>query len=253
MQLMSDRAVQDEIIRYLADATARTQSQFAAHIPANESPKAARFAHFLARRYYRDRLARSFRYSHHLRPQTRRTAEQLVNTPDFDGFLHECVMGSLASAQTVGRMAVAHLSVVPPPGPWWRDLLGYEYAYFLQAATSERGPVLDRPSVAVSTVCQRFAWALPKMLPRLRSDNRIGDELRSGVTLLFSRTATGRVYVVELESAMEGIFRAVDGERTIEGIAKLADINLMQAQQALRSLAEIGAVSFSDAYATQQP
>ena len=125
---MSDRAVQDEIIRYLAYATARTQSQFGTQISANEAPKAARFAHFLARRYYRDRLARSFRYSHRLRSDTGRTAGQVVDGRDFDPFLRECVIGSLASARTVGQMALAHLSVVPPPRPWWKELLDYEYA-----------------------------------------------------------------------------------------------------------------------------
>ncbi|MFZ3210779.1 MAG: hypothetical protein WA188_04635, partial [Terriglobales bacterium] len=136
---MSDRAVQDEVIRYLADANVRAQVPHGAPISAGEAAKAAQFAHFLARRYYRDRLARSFRYSHRLRKQTGRIAEEVVDGAEFDRFLSQCVMSSLESAQRVGEMARAHLTLAPPPAAWWPDLLDYEYAYFLQAATAERG------------------------------------------------------------------------------------------------------------------
>ena len=233
--------VQDEVIRYLADAKVRAQKP---HWPicAGEAPKASRFAHFLARRYYRDRLARSFRYSYRLRGQTGRIAEEMVDTEQFDLFLNQCELGSLESARWVGRIARSHLRAAPEPGPWWHDLLDYEYAYFLQAATAERGASTDHPSPGVSAVCRQFAWALPEMLPRLRSREAIGDGLRREVRLLFSRTHTGRIYVVEIDTMMDRIFRAADGAHSVEEIAVCAGASVQSTQQALETLAGIGAI-----------
>ena len=239
---MSDRTVQDEIIGYLADAGLRIRASSA--IPAGERPKATRFAHFLARRYYRDRLARSFRYSHRLFRETGRAAEQVADSQEFSGFLETCVMGSLASAQRVSEMARAHLSAISLE-PWWADLLDYERAYFLQAATAERATgATEQPARGLSALCWHFAWALPEMLPRLRSGEPGGDDLRRESTLLFSRTHMGRIYVVEVEAAMERIFTAVDGLRTAEQIAGAAGVSPDSARRMLAALANIGAVEF---------
>jgi hypothetical protein len=239
---MGDRAVQDEVIRYLADANVRAQGSRRGPISVGEAAKAAQFAHFLARRYYRDRLARSFRYSHRFRKQTGRIAEEVVDRTEFDRFLSDCVMGSLASAQRVGEMARAHLSAAPPSAAWWPDLLDYEYCYFLQAATAERGVCGDQPAPGLSALCCRFAWALPEMLPRLRAGEAIGDDLRREATLLFSRTHAGRIYVMEVEPEVERVFRATDGQRTVDEIAEATGIPAEPARAMLASLAGIGAV-----------
>ncbi len=239
---MADRAVQDEIIRYLADANARAQGRRGGPISVGEAAKAVQFAHFLARRYYRDRLARSFRYSHRLRMQTGRIAEEVVDFAEFDQFLHACVMGSLGSARRVGEMARVHLTAAPQPGPWWPELLDYEYNYFLQAATSQPPPKSERPAPGLSTVCRQFTWALPEMLPRLRAGEAIGDDLRREVTLLFSRTEAGRIYVVEMEATVDRVFHATDGVRSVEEIAESVGSGVQQVCQALEALVEIGAV-----------
>jgi len=239
---MNDRAVQDEVIRYLADANVRVKGSHGAPICVGEAAKAAQFAHFLARRYYRDRLARSFRYSHRFRKQTGRIAQEVVDGAEFDRFLSECVMGSLESAQRIGEMARAHLTAAPPSAAWWPDLLDYEHAYFLQAATAERGASGDRPAHGLSALCPRFAWALPEMLLRLRAGEAIGDDLRREATLLFSRTHAGRIYVVEVEPELERVFRATDGHRTVDEIAEVTGVPAEQAHSMLASLAGIGAV-----------
>jgi hypothetical protein len=239
---MSDRAVQDEIIRYLADANLRAQPPRRPLIPAGEAAKAARFAYFLARRYYRDRLTRSFHYSHCFHRQTGRTAQEVVNGEDFAAFLSECVMGSLTSAERVAAMARACLGAGPHPGPWWPDLLDYESAYFLQAATSVRISNGARPAQGISAVCRRFAWALPEILPRLRVGEPITHDLQRECTLLFSRTHAGRIYVVEAEPPIERVFRATDGIRTLEEIADAAGVSTADTQQTLTLLATIGAV-----------
>ncbi len=239
---MNDRAVQDGIIRYLADAKVRTHTPDSTPIATAEALKAARFARFLARRYYRDRLARSFRYSHHFRKQMGRVAEEVVDGAEFSEFLSGCVIGSLDSAQRVGAMARSYLTTMLPAA-WWPELLEYEYAYFLQAATAERGAsIVDRPSPGVSAVCRRFAWALPEMLPRIRSGDEMGNGERRETTLLFSRTHAGRIYVAAVEPAMERIFRCTDGCRTKDEIAAAAGVPAAQAFALLASLASIGAV-----------
>ena len=242
---MSDRAVQDEVIRYLADAKVRAQKP-QEPICAGEAAKASQFAHFLARRYYRDRLARSFRYSHPFRRQTGRIAEEVADVKEFDLFLSQCVMGSLESAQQVGGMARAHLCAAPEPGPWWHELLEYEYAYFLQTATTERGVATDRPSRGASALCRRFAWAMPEMLPLLRAGEPIGSDLRRESALLFSRTYAGRLFVVQVDAIAESIFHATDGASTVDEIAAAAGVSVEQARETLQTLSGIGAVIIPD-------
>lgn len=239
---MTDRAVQDDVIRYLANAKLRASA--ASPISAGETGRATRFAHFLARRYYRDRLARSFRYSHRFRAQTGRVAEQVVDRPEFDAFLSSCVLGSLQAAQRVGQFAAVHLEGTHP-APWWPDLLEYEYVYFLQAATSEPTPPAKYPRKGLSAVCRRFAWALPQMLPQLRLGHTLEEDLRRPATLLFSRTHTGRIYVVEIEEALEHIFAATNAQQTPEQIAQSAGVSLAAARQALDQLAQLGAIRTS--------
>jgi hypothetical protein len=239
---MSDRAVQDEVIRYLADSRFRAQEAHSAPISASEAAKANQFAHFLVRRYYRDRLARSFRYSHRFRGQANRIAEEIVDGAEFDHFLNDCVMGSLQAAQRVGEIARAHLSSASAPGAWWSELLDYEYSYFLQAATSEHVATGEHPKPGVSAVCRQFTWVLPEMLPRLRTGETIPDDLRREVKLLFSRTHTGRIYVVEVEPELERVFLATDGRSSVEKIAAVAGVPLERTSAFLTSLAEIGAV-----------
>ena len=60
---MTDRDVQDEIIRYLTEPLGRTSAALALALAPEQAARAGHFAQFLARRYYRDRLGRSFRYS----------------------------------------------------------------------------------------------------------------------------------------------------------------------------------------------
>ncbi|MGH8458338.1 MAG: hypothetical protein ACRESV_03215, partial [Nevskiales bacterium] len=87
--------------------------------------------------FYRDCLARSFRYTRQFAAQTGRVAEVIVEGAQFHEFLEQCVLGSFAAARQAGEMAVVYLDTAEHPGPWWRDLVEYEYACFLQAATSE--------------------------------------------------------------------------------------------------------------------
>ncbi len=239
---MSDRALQDELIRYLSDADLRAHSGGKLPLAPSEAAKAARFANFLARRYYRDRLVRSFRYTRRFQPQTGRLAEEVVDGAPFNSYLEHCVLGSFAAARQVGEMAVVYLDTAPHPGAWWRDLVEYEYAYFLQAATSEPASRTRRHTRGASALCQTFSWSLPDLLERLRSGHALSEELRRECTLLFSRTHLGRIFVVELEKDAAGVFRSTNGFRTPEQIASTAGVPLEAVVPLLGQFAEIGAV-----------
>ncbi|MGH9557282.1 MAG: hypothetical protein ACRD2Y_15805 [Terriglobales bacterium] len=239
---MSDRALQDELIRYLSDAGARAHPAENLPLAREEAAKAGRFAHFLARRYYRDRLVRSFRYTRPFQPQTGRLAEEIVDSPQFNSFLEQCVLGSLAAARRVGEMAVVHLDTAPHPGPWWRDLVEYEYAYFLQTATSEPASRTRRHTRCASAFSQTFSWFLPEVLERLRSGQPVGDDLHRECTLLFSRTHLGKIFVVELEKDAAAVFRSANGFRTPGQIATSAGVPVEVVIPLLEQFVEIGAV-----------
>ncbi len=233
----SDRELQDKVIAYLADATLRRSIPDLPLAPA-QAQRAGKFARFLARRYYRDRLARSFRYSRHFGA----SPEPLVDTPAFDAFLDDCVLGSLRAAERVADLVMEHFRALPAPGPWWNDLLAYEGLFFLQAATTENTIATEFPRPIPSARCRTFAWDLPHLLPRLKSGEPAGQELRREVTLLFSRTHLGRIYVVEVDEATTAVFHAADARRSPAQIAAATSLSAAVVRQTLRALGQIGAV-----------
>jgi len=239
---MDDRALQDEMIRYLSDAKHRAAPQKSLKLSGEEAAKANKFARFLARRYYRNRLIRSFRYSLMFADKTGRRAEEICDREEFEPFLEQCVLGSVAAARRAGEMAVAHLSPGQSLFPWWGDLTAYECAHFLQTATTERAEPGRHYQRASSATRIRFEWALPEMLPRLRKGEPVGDEFHRGVTLLFSRTHLGKIYVVELDETTAAVFDATEGARAVEQVAGSAKVTRQQAEEALSNLAQIGAV-----------
>jgi len=246
----TDRDRQDDIIRYLSDASLRKQGARGLPISAKDAARAERFARFLARRYYRDRLVRSFRYSRLFAGQIGRVAGEIVDLAPFNASLDECVLGSLDAARRVGELAVAHLTTSGSPGPWWQELLEYEQAFFLQAATAEHGSATSVPRAGTSALCHPFHWNLPELLARLKAGDSITDELENKVVLLFSRTHSGRIYVVELDQTTMQIFRHADGVRDPDQIAQVASLPPGTVQNTLQALSKIGAVDLPRAAAS---
>ena len=234
----SDRDLQDALIAYLADANLRRAPDGLLPLSPEQAQRAGRFARFLARRYYRDRLARSFRYSRRFGA----TAETLVDTPVFNTFLDDCVLGSVASAERVGDLARDYLNQAPAPGAWWSDLLQYERLFFLQAATTENAVPSASPQPSPSARCHRFSWNLPELLLRLKSGGAMSAELHGEVTLLFSR-AQGRIYVVEVDAATTAVFRAASTRLSPEQITEMTSLPAATVQQALAALAQVGALA----------
>jgi hypothetical protein len=248
MSGVDDRELQDRIIRYLTDADQRTQSSEVG-LTAQEAEKAQRFSKFLSRRYYRDRLARAFRYSKIVIESLQEPppgsnslfADDAVDTTAFDEFLPHCILGSLASARAVGGLAIAQLKALAI-APWWDDLLSYEFAFFVQLATSESSPTTAQLRISASTMLQTFEWAMPELMARLKSGAVVTEELRKTVTLLFSRTHHGRIYVVELDERARAVVNAIDGSRTAPEVAAASASSIEDTISLLATLREIGAV-----------
>jgi len=243
-QVLTDRELQDAVIRYLSDAGLRRDPSSPLPISQTQAARAEKFARFLARRYYRDRIFRSFRYSHLFHEQLGRSAGDIISGRPFDEFLQDCVLGSLESARRVGKMAIDCLTlpVHQAPGPWWNDLLAYESAFFLQAATAEHTPAGSFARHAISAVVCNFQWDLPQLLGRLKSNQLPADVTQRSISLLFSRTREGRIYVVEIEGATAEVFRCINGGRSMEEVAAIANVTPAACQSILMSLEQIGAV-----------
>ena len=167
-----------------------------------------------------------------------------MDTPDFDALLRECSPGSLDLAQRLGDKAVVLLDrlCTPAPGPWWRDLLNYERACFLQAATTQEPPPWNRPRRGVSSLSMSFSWNMPQLIACLQAHKKPGDDLRQRTFLLFARGRAGKVCVLEMGAAVEKVFRATNNMRTVEQIAAAAGVSPRETAEILDSLAGMGAI-----------
>jgi len=237
---LNDRDLHDQVIRYLTDADTRVARSSWELLDEVDSERATRFSRFLARRYYRDRLHRGFRYSALLVPESG-SADQIVDEPQFDQILAECVLGSLSTAQAVGEMALAALKPMRQD-VWWNELLEYERSFFLQLAVSEPEVAGAIPKKGRSTLMRAFSFQIPELLESLRSSEAPSRIFQREVTLLFSRTPHGRIYVAELESEMRSILESVDGTSSVDEIAQFAEVSPQEARDSLSRLAELGAV-----------
>ena len=240
MNHLNDRDLQDEIIRYLTEPEARAVPTTA--LAPEQAARAAHFATFLARRYYRDRLGRSFRYSAMMNGIGRRAID-VVEAEEFNRVASREAMGSLAAAQQVGALAVQHLTPSRDEA-WWPALLEYECAHFLQTATSESTQAGEHPRRGVSALCHQFEWHVPELLRRIKAREAIGEagDLHRPVTLLFSRTHAGKIFVMEVDAATAAVFSAVDGARSVVEISERTAMPLLAVEESLQSLREVGAV-----------
>ena len=240
---MNDRELQDEIIRYLTEPAARAKSGARLALAPEQAARAAHFARFLARRYYRDRLGRSFRYSAKMLHGVGRRATDVAEVDEFNRIVSSEAMGSLAAAQQIGALAVQQLARLKD-GAWWPALLEYERAHFLQTATSESVHRGQHPRRGASAVCQQFDCYLPELLRRIKAKEVIGEasDLQRPVTLLFSRTHAGKIFVMEVDPATAAVFSAVDSARSVVEISERTAMPLLAVEGSLQSLKEVGAV-----------
>ena len=235
----TDRALQDRIIEFLADASARSEANDPEFLDCNAVDRAKRFSQFLARRYYRDRLHRGFRHSTALLGSD--TVANLVDTVEFDPILEHCSLGSRATASMVGELAVSELRGKRSE-EWWPELLDYDFAFFVQVATLEPTPVSPFFRNAISTVIREFRFDIPELLEGSKRTKIPTNVRRKPTTLVFSRTQHGKIYVVKLDAPATAVMKAVNSSRHAAEIAECADLGQQETERILADLVRISAV-----------
>ncbi len=250
---MSDRAVQDAVIRALADAPYRASPAWRQRGLADPA-RVERFARFLARHFYHERIVHFFKYSRALARVTGRRPEALLRQPAFDALLPTVVLGSRDTARAVTELVVAYLGGgATATIPYHADLLRYEGAMML----AEAGPRVWRdtgkeeggkgtPEIAEGTVLLDLTYDLPLVLSKLLRPWTVLPEAPPRPTkLLVARSRHGRVAVARADDAVASILRLTDGFRTVEDLARAAGLRPGELESTLHDLTEIGAVRFS--------
>ena len=255
---MSDRALQDDVIRALADAPYRESAAWRARRLADPD-RVERFARFLARHFYYERVVHFFKYSRALARVTGRRPEAVLTRPDFEALVPTIVLGSRQTAQAVALLVVTHVGDAGPVIPYLADLLRYEAAMMVV----EAGPRIWRdgpeskdqtvgtgewsaPEKVEGTVLLELAYDLPPVLPQLlRPWSDVPQAPARSTTLLVARSPHGRVAVARSTHAVAALLRLADGRKTLAQLAHDAGLEVRELEQALHGLAELGAVRFS--------
>src|SRR5438552_555859 len=126
-RMPSDRALQDDVIRALADAPYRGSADWRRRELADPD-RVERHARFLARHFYYERIVHFFKYSRALARVTGRAPEAILKGPAFDALLPTLVLGSRETAAAVGRLVTAYVAAGRMAIPYLADLLRYEEA-----------------------------------------------------------------------------------------------------------------------------
>jgi hypothetical protein len=252
---VSDRAVQDDVIRALADAPYRASAAWRRRALA-EPERVERFARFLARHFYYERIVHFFKYSRALARVTGRRPEAVLRHPGFDALLPAVVLGSRASARAVCRLVVDHVRAGDPAVPYQDDLLRYEEAMMVV----EAGPRVWRdtgsgeggsgtgaaPELVAGTVLLELDYDLPQVLGGLlQSWTSPPEAPRQRTTLLVARSPHGRVTVARADGVVASVVQLADGTRTMDDLARAAGLRPGELEATLQGLTEIGAVRFS--------
>jgi hypothetical protein len=267
----SDRALQDALIRLLADAPFREAIQRLGDgegydgVPAEQiavlrtahAEQIRRFSRFLARQYYHERIAHFHRYSRALARWTHRRPEEVLRSPGFDELLPTLILGSREAARAIADLLQTHLRTPNAP-PYAAELVRYQNVQLVV----EAGPRTwrsDEPPVALSTQSTPalhehacvvdFEWDLPALFPVLLAAARETAPTpepppaqRARLTLLFARTPRGRVSVLRCTPAVLDFLSRLGGTSTVATAAAAAGIEPGEALQIANELAGVGAL-----------
>jgi len=251
---VTDRAIQDELIRALADAPYRASPEWRGRDLA-DAGRVERFARFLARHFYYERIVNFFKYSRALARVTGRRPEAVLKRPGFEALLPAIVLGSRASARDVARLAVEYVSDGPVRIPYLPDLLRYEAAMMVAEAgprvwrdgmEGEAGGEREVPETVEGTVLLDLAYDLPAVLPKLlQSWTEVPEAPPRPTKLLVARSPHGRVAVARTDQAVSAVIRLADGKRTLDDLAAGAGVPVDELKATLQGLVDLGAVRFS--------
>jgi hypothetical protein len=259
-----DRALQDDVIRALADAPYRASADWRRQGLADPD-RVERYARFLARHFYYERIVHFFKYSRALARVTGRAPEAILTSPAFHALLPTLVLGSRETAGAVARLVTAHVTAGRAPGPYLADLLRYEEAMMVVEAgprvwrDSNGGGIAGspqgvpagpgeryRPETVEGTVLLDLAYDLPAVLPKLLQPwTDVPQAPERPTRLLVARSPHGRVAVARSDESVAAVIELADGKRTLEELAQGVGLQPAELRQTLQGLVDLGAVRFS--------
>jgi len=263
-----DRALQDQLIRLLADAPFRDALMHVDEgvayggldagqveaIRAGDLRRVDRFAQFLARQFYHERIWHFHKYSRALAHWTGRSPEGLLLTPAFANLLHSIILGSRTSARDLARLVQAYVADARGAPAYASDLVRYENAQLV----AESGPrpaaaaaPRARPQMAVianpDAAILRFAFDLPvifKPLLEMMEKDEYSEEPpdcpAAELTLVFVRSPRGRVTVLRWTDVIEGLTAFLDGERPLSDAIDAAQMPPREGLEIATALLESG-------------
>lgn len=255
--MTNDRAVQDALIRALADAPYRASSEWRQRELADEA-RLDRFARFLARHYYYERLVHFYRYSRALTRVTGRTPEAMLTDTEFDRLLPTVVLGSRDSGTAVAELVTTYLRGGRAAAIRYHDdLLQYQRAMMVvesgarvwRDGSPEADAASSRRSLPIKvegTMLLQLQHDLPAVLPLLLRDwTDVPVAPAQPTTLLIARSAHGRVSVARTSATINAVLELADGRTTLDDLARDAGLRPSDLEATLQGLVEIGAVRFS--------
>jgi hypothetical protein len=253
---VGDRALQDVIIRALADAPFRASPDWRQRELASQE-RVDRFARFLARHYYYERLVHFFKYSRALARVTSRPPEAVLTGPGFESLLGVLVLGSRASAVAVATLAADWVrGGTTGAVPYLEDLLAYEHAMMVVESGSRvwrdgtpETPVKKQwslPMRAEGTMLLDLEYDLPNVLHRLLQPwTDVPQPPREPTRLVIARSKHGRVSVARTTTAIDTLLELADGRKSLDDLAREAGLRPAELEATLEGLVDIGAVRFS--------
>lgn len=255
---MSDRALQDQVIRALADAPYRASAEWRSRRLADPN-RVECYARFLARHFYYERIVHFFKYSRALARATGRRPEAILRRPAFETLLPSAVLGSRPTAEAVARLAAEYVRESPSSAaiPYLDDLLRYEEAMMV----IEAGPRVwredpategvghgawDVPERVEGTILLELAYDLPAVLPKLLQPwTELPQAPRQATRLVVARSRHGRVAVARGDEAVAAVVELADGRRTLVELARETGLPATTLEEILKGLVDLGAVRFS--------
>lgn len=251
----TDRALQDEVIRALADAPYRASFEWR-RLALADPDRVERYARFLARHFYHERIVHFFKYSRALARITGRLPEGVLKSAQFDALLPGAILGSRQTARAVSRLVVEYVGAAGTRIPFLADLLRYEEAMMV----TEAGPRVwrdstttgggrgerDLPEKVEGTVLLDISYDLPVVLPTLLAPwTELPQAPERTTKLLIARSPHGRVAVARSDESVAAVVHLADGTRTLEELAAGAGVEVGVLKQTLQGLVDLGAVRFS--------
>lgn len=254
---MNSRDAQDVILRLLADGPFRAQALSGNPAPPDETQALLqkidmagleRFARFMCRHYYRERVVHYFKYARALASRTGLYVESVLKTDAFRALAPHLTLGDAASAAGVLKLIEACLlgddaGAARALVPYWDDLTRYQSTFFLTDARPPEHQPGNHPALAPATRLLELNWDLPAVLPDLlRPFASLPMPAAKPVRLLFARSPQGEVTVLRCPDALKNLLLALDGTRDPAALAASAGLDAASAQKAVQRLAELGAV-----------